>query len=82
MSNTKEEIQLMVADILEMEPDEVLLDKPLKELLQVDSMVILEVLVAIERRFGVKINEAEAKVVKTLMDMVKLVDQKINPTGT
>jgi acyl carrier protein len=47
---------------------------------QLDSQASVEILHEVEQRFGIAINNAEAKQVKTLGDFVELVSSKTNVT--
>jgi acyl carrier protein len=47
---------------------------------ELDSLVSVEILHEVERRFGIAIDDAEATQVKTLGDLVELVSSKTNAT--
>jgi acyl carrier protein len=47
---------------------------------ELDSLVSVEILREVERRFGIAIDDAEATKVKTLGDLVELVSSKTNAT--
>nr|BCN28637.1 acyl-carrier protein [Streptomyces sp. SANK 60404] len=55
----KEELRELVADALDVEVDEVTDDANYIEDLGVDSLMGLEILVQLEKKFGVKISEEE-----------------------
>jgi acyl carrier protein len=61
-----------VAGAAELEPAEVTLDAHLYDDLLVDSLQKLEIVVRIERAFGVKLTDDEAAGLSTLRDAVDL----------
>ena len=71
---TKDEIVAGLAEILEevagVNPDDVTEDKSFTEDLDVDSLSMVEVVVAAEEKFGVKIPDDEVQKLKTVGDAV------------
>jgi acyl carrier protein len=55
----KGEIRAILADVLEREPAEITDEAKFATELGVDSLVALEVVVALERRYGVKLDESK-----------------------
>ena len=74
MAASKEEILEGLAEIVNevagIETDEVQLDKSFTADLDVDSLTMVEVVVAAEERFGVKIPDDEVKNLSTVGDAV------------
>jgi acyl carrier protein len=74
---TREEITEGLAEILEevagVNPDDVAEDKSFTEDLDVDSLSMVEVVVAAEEKFGVKIPDDEVPNLKTVGDAVSYV---------
>jgi acyl carrier protein len=72
--STKEETIEGLAEILEevagVNPDDVAEDKSFTEDLDVDSLSMVEVVVAAEEKFGVKIPDDEVQNLKTVGDAV------------
>jgi acyl carrier protein len=72
---TEEEIREGLAAILQevagTDPAEVEMDKTLVNDLDVDSLLLVEVVVAAEERFGVSISEDELKEGSTVGDLVR-----------
>jgi acyl carrier protein len=69
-----EDVRQMVAEILERAPSEIDPAARLVEDLGMDSMMALEIVASIERKYRVKLPEAELANVKTLervMDLAK-----------
>jgi acyl carrier protein len=77
---TREDITAGLAEILEevagVNPDEVSEDKSFTEDLDVDSLSMVEVVVAAEEKFGVKIPDEEVQNLKTVGDAVSYVLQQ------
>ena len=65
-------VRKLIADILEMEPAEIPLDAQLVEDLGMDSMMALEILASIEKRFRIKIPEEDLPKITTLNQTIEL----------
>jgi acyl carrier protein len=72
--NMKEELRAMIAEIAEM--DEIPDDVAFKDL-GIDSMMGVEIVAAIERKYQVKIEDAELAQVTTLNASMALVQKKL-----
>ena len=74
-SHMKEELRALIAEIAEKDeiPDEV----SFKDL-GIDSMMGVEIVAAIERKYQVKIEDAELTQITTLNASMALVEQKLN----
>jgi acyl carrier protein len=74
---TREEITTGLAEILEevagVNPDDVAEEKSFTEDLDVDSLSMVEVVVAAEEKFGVKIPDDEVQNLKTVGDAVNFI---------
>jgi acyl carrier protein len=79
MTATPQEIQDGLAEILEevagVNPDDVAADKSFTEDLDVDSLSMVEVVVAAEEKFGVKIPDDEVQNLKTVGDAVSFIQK-------
>ena len=75
---TREEITTGLAEILEevagVSPDDVSPEKSFTEDLDVDSLSMVEVVVAAEEKFGVKIPDNEVQNLKTVGDAVSYIE--------
>lgn len=76
MSNLKEELRELIAEIAE--KDEIPDDVSFKDL-GIDSMMGVEIVAAIERKYQVKIDDAELAEVTTLNGSMALVQKKLGP---
>ncbi len=74
MSNMKEELRALIAEIAE--KDEVPDDVSFKDL-GIDSMMGVEIVAAIERKYQVKIEDAELAEVTSLGASMALVQKKL-----
>jgi acyl carrier protein len=74
MENLKEELRALIAEIAEKDeiPDEV----PFKDL-GIDSMMGVEIVAAIERKYQVKIDDQELLEITTLNGSMQLVQKKL-----
>ena len=75
--NLEQEIKALVVEVLEVNPEQVRLDGSLDQIMQIDSVALLEVLVTLERRYGVGLTEEDLKQVTQLGDVVELIRRKM-----
>ncbi len=79
---TTEEIRTDLADIVNevagIPAEDVQLDKSFVEDLDVDSLSMVEVVVAAEEKFDVKIPDEEVKNLKTVGDAVAFIERALN----
>ena len=66
VANVEEEIRQLVADILEVEPQTIDPEAKLVEDLGMDSMMALEIVASIEKKYKIKLPEQELRNVTTL----------------
>jgi len=72
-TNTLEsEIRSLIADIIEMEPNEINPDAHLVEDLGMDSMMALEILASIEKKYKIKIPEEDLPKITTVNRAIEL----------
>ena len=84
--SSREEITAGLAEILEevagVNPDDVAEEKSFTEDLDVDSLSMVEVVVAAEEKFGVKIPDDEVQNLKTVGDAVTYItDERLSRPG-
>ncbi|MEU9099553.1 phosphopantetheine-binding protein [Streptomyces sp. NPDC048361] len=72
-----EELRSLVADALELPAEEVTDEANFVEDLQVDSLMALEIVVNLEKKYGIKIAESDFKQVSDLLQVRALVDSKL-----
>ncbi len=67
----------LLVDELGIERDRINMDAAFEEDLEVDSLGVVELLMALEDNFGVKIPDEEAEQIGTVGQAVDLVEQKL-----
>ena len=79
MTNLKEELRALIAEIAEKDeiPDEIAFKD-----LGIDSMMGVEIVAAIERKYHVKIDDAELAQITTLNSSMALVQTKLGAEAT
>lgn len=65
-----EKIQKIIAEVLDVEPDEITEETTFEEL-EADSLDLFEVITSIEDEFGIEIPTEEAEKIKTVGDAVE-----------
>ena len=80
MDRTEIESKLtdLLVDELGIERDDIRADAKFEEDLDVDSLGVVELLMALEDNFGVKIPDEEAEQITTVGEAVDLVEAKLN----
>lgn len=73
-----EEIRSMIAEIAEVDEDEILGEKSFVEDLGFDSMMALEIFAKLEKQYKIRIPEEELPKLSNLNQTVDLVDRYIN----
>ena len=70
--NLEQDIRSLIADIIEMEPSQIAPDASLVEDLGMDSMMALEILAAMEKKYKIKIPEEDLPKITTLNRAIEL----------
>ena len=70
--NVEKEVRDLIADIIEMDPNEIAPDAHLVEDLGMDSMMALEILASLEKKFKIRIPEDELPKITTLNKAIEL----------
>ncbi len=80
MDRTEIEAKLtdLLVDELGIERDDIMTDARFEEDLDVDSLGVVELLMALEDNFGVRIPDEEAEQITTVGEAVDLVELKLN----
>ena len=68
----------LLVDELGLDADKITMDSRFEEDLEVDSLGVVELLMALEDNFGVQIPDEEAEQLTTVGEAVTLVEQKLN----
>ncbi|MBU1125025.1 MAG: acyl carrier protein [Candidatus Omnitrophica bacterium] len=75
MRNIEEEILTIIAEIIEKDPAEITLDAKFYEDLGVDSMMALEILTALEKKYRITIPEEKLPQITTLRETVAIAQE-------
>jgi acyl carrier protein len=73
----REELRVLLAETVDVDVAEVTDDADFVDTLDVDSLMALEVIVVLERRYGVKFVESEMRTVRTLTSAYDAVATKL-----
>ncbi|MBL1099693.1 acyl carrier protein [Streptomyces coffeae] len=73
----KDELRTFVADVLDVEEEDVTDDADFVETLGVDSLMALEVMVVLEKKYAVKLDEQEMKDITCLQKVHDLLVSKL-----
>ena len=68
----------LLVDELGLDRDKITVDAAFEEDLEVDSLGVVELLMALEDNFDVKIPDEEAEQISTVGEAIDLVEQKLN----
>ena len=71
-NNVEQEVRSLIAEIIELDPSEITPDASLVEDLGMDSMMALEILAALEKKYKIKIPEEELPKITTLSRAIEL----------
>ena len=78
VANLDEDIRSLVAEILEREPSQVDPEARLVEDLGMDSMMALEIVASLEKRYKIRLPEQELQEVKTLNRVIELAKRYVH----
>lgn len=79
MADTFEEIKEIIVDLLGVEEDKITLESRFREDLETDSLDLVELIMAIEDKFGGEISDEDAQNISTVQDTVKYVESHLKP---
>ncbi|NQU19326.1 acyl carrier protein [bacterium] len=74
MQNLEQDIRGLVAEIIEKDPKEITKDADFVKDLGVDSMMVLELLASLEKKYRIIIPEESLMKFKSLSETIKLVE--------
>ena len=77
-SEIESKLKELLVEELGLEEDKITMDATFEEDLEVDSLGVVELLMALEDNFGVQIPDEEAESLVTVGEAVDLVEQKLN----
>ncbi len=74
--DTKAKVKDVIVKLLKVRPDELKDGQTLEQCLGVDSTEMVEVCIALQKEFGVKLGEKEVAKQHTLDQIAKVIDEK------
>lgn len=81
IQDLENEIRALVADVTEKDPQEITLEAKFVEDLGMDSMMALEIMAAMEKKYKIMIPEEKLTQLTTLKDTVAVVKEFIEKKG-
>jgi acyl carrier protein len=75
MSDTYEQIQAIIVDLLGVDASKVTLEARFREDLEADSLDLVELIMAFEDKFGGEISDEDAQKITTVGEAVSYVDE-------
>lgn len=73
-----EQVKVILVDTLSVDEDKVTMDARFQEDLETDSLDLVELVMTMEEKFGIKITDEEAAEIKTVGDAVGFVQKRIS----
>ncbi|MEO1958820.1 MAG: acyl carrier protein [Nautiliaceae bacterium] len=68
-----EEVKEVIAENLNVDPSEITMDSNFVEDLNADSLDVVELVMALEEKFGIEIPDSDAENIKTVRDVVEYI---------
>ena len=75
--DTFEKVQEIIANLFQIHPNQITMESDLNEDLLADELDNVEIIMAIEDEFNITIHDEDAVDIKTVGDLVKLVESMI-----
>ena len=75
--DTFEKVQEIIANLFQIHPEQITMESDLSDDLLADELDNVEIIMAVEDEFNITIHDEEAADIKTVGDLVKLVDSLI-----
>jgi acyl carrier protein len=73
-----EQVKVILVDTLSVDEDKVTMEARFQEDLETDSLDLVELVMTMEEKFGIKITDEEADEIKTVGDAVAFVQKRIS----
>ena len=73
-----EKLKSIIADVLNVDPEEIRLDSTFQDDLGADSLDVFQIIMGIEEEFGIEVPAEEAETVTTVEDAVDLIKSAVN----
>lgn len=73
-----EKLKSIIAEVLNVDPDEVTMDTTFMDDLGADSLDVYQIIMAIEEEYDIEIDAEKAENIKTVEDAVELIKSTVN----
>jgi acyl carrier protein len=78
LENLENEIRSIIADIVDLSPEKITPDASFVEDLGMDSMMALEIMASLEKKYKLQIPEESLTKIKNLSETVKLIRDRLD----
>lgn len=75
----QQRINHFLVEDFEVEPDAIVPEATLKEALDLDSLDYIDLIVAIENNFGIKVKPEDFQDLHTIQDFYEFINNRLNP---
>ena len=72
-----EEVKEIIVDLLGVDPEQVTMDARFREDLEADSLDLVELIMALEDKFGAEIPDEDAQSITTVGEAVKYIEERL-----
>lgn len=77
MSDTFNEVQAIIVDLLGVDEEKITMDARFREDLEADSLDLVELIMAFEDKFGGEISDEDAQTITTVGEAVTYIDERM-----
>lgn len=77
MSDTFNEVKVIIVDLLGVDEDKITMDARFREDLEADSLDLVELIMAFEDKFGGEISDEDAQSITTVGEAVTYIDERM-----
>ncbi len=72
-----DEVKEIIVDLLGVDPEQVTMDARFREDLEADSLDLVELIMALEDKFGAEIPDEDAQSITTVGEAVKYIEERL-----
>ena len=74
--SVEQEVRELIIEILSVQPEEIKMDEKLSDSLGVDSTEMVNVILALEKKFGVRIGDKQITKFSSVRDIITVIESK------